>query len=54
MADHKKQITLTDVNQKILSNDLYNDQIDGGMKWIQDGWNSKVRGSCNCKNNQIN
>ena len=25
MADHKTEITLTDLQQKILSNDLYND-----------------------------
>ena len=31
MADHKKEITLTDVQQKILSNDLYNDTDNKGL-----------------------
>ena len=35
MADHKKEITLTDLQQKILSNDLYNDTDNAGLdKWI--------------------
>ena len=31
MADHKKEITLTDLQQKILSNDLYNDTDNKGL-----------------------
>ena len=43
MADHKKQITLTDLQQKILSNDLYNDADNAGIdKWIQDAVDGKV------------
>ena len=43
MADHKKQITLTDVQQKILSNDLYNDTDNAGLdKWIQDAVDGKI------------
>ena len=30
MAEHKKEITLTDLQQKILSNDLYNDIDNAG------------------------
>ena len=44
MADHKKEITLTDLQQTILSNDLYNDTDNAGIDdWIQkavDGKNS--------------
>ena len=43
MADHKKEITLTDLQQKILSNDLYNDTDNAGIdKWIQDAVDGKV------------
>ena len=43
MANHKKQITLTDTQQKILSNDLYNDTDNAGIdKWIQDAVDGKV------------
>ena len=43
MADHKKQITLTDIQQKILSNDLYNDTDNAGIdKWIQDAVDGKI------------
>jgi len=43
MADHKKEITLTDVQQKILSNDLYNDTDNAGLdKWIQDAVDGKI------------
>ena len=31
MANHTKTITLTDVQQKILSNDLYNDTDNAGL-----------------------
>ena len=41
MADHKKEITLTDLQQKILSNDLYNDTdnkgLDDGIQAAVDG-----------------
>ena len=36
MADHKKEITLTDLQQTILSNDLYNDTDNAGIdEWIE-------------------
>ena len=35
MANHTKTVTLTDLQQKILSNDLYNDTDNAGIdKWI--------------------
>lgn len=35
MANHKKTITITDLQQKILSNDLYNDTDNLGIDdWI--------------------
>ena len=43
MADHTKTITLTDVQQKILSNDLYNDTDNAGINtWIQEAMDGKV------------
>jgi hypothetical protein len=30
MAEHKKEVTLTDLQQTILSNDLYNDTDNAG------------------------
>ena len=43
MADHKKQITLTDTQQKILSNDLYNDTDNKGIDdWIQGAIDGKI------------
>jgi len=43
MADHNKQITLTDVQQKILSNDLYNDTDNKGLDdWIQAAVDGKI------------
>ena len=43
MAEHNKQITLTDLQQKILSNDLYNDTDNAGIdKWIQDAVDGKI------------
>ena len=37
MADHTKTITLTDVQQKILSNDIYNDTDNKGIDdWVQE------------------
>ena len=43
MAEHKKEITLTDLQQKILSNDLYNDTDNAGVdNWIQDAVDGKI------------
>jgi len=44
MADHTKTITLTDLQQKILSNDLYNDPSDnsGLDAWIDDAMTGKL------------
>ena len=37
MATHKKEVSLTDLQQTILSNDLYNDTDNAGIdKWVQD------------------
>ena len=43
MAAHKKEITLTDLQQKILSNDLYNDTDNAGLDdWIQKAVDGKI------------
>jgi len=43
MADHTKTITLTDIQQKILSNDLYNDTDNAGLDgWIQGAIDGKL------------
>ena len=44
MANHTKTITLTDLQQKILSNDLYNDVSDnaGVDAWIDGAINGKL------------
>ena len=43
MAEHKKEITLTDLQQKILSNDLYNDTDNAGIDtWIQAAVDGKI------------
>ena len=44
MANHDKTITLTDLQQKILSNDLYNDVSDnaGVDAWIDGAINGKL------------
>jgi hypothetical protein len=44
MANHDKTITLTDLQQKILSNDLYNDTSDnaGVDAWIDGAINGKL------------
>ena len=43
MADLKKEITLTDLQQKILSNDLYNDTDNKGLDdWIQAAVDGKI------------
>ena len=46
MAEHKKEITLTDLQQKILSNDLYNDTDNAGLdEWIQKAVDGKISNS---------
>ena len=43
MASHKKTITLTDLQQKILSNDLNNDTDNAGLDaWIQNAVDGKI------------
>ena len=43
MANHTITITLTDVQQQILSNDLYNDSDNGGLDaWVQGAMNGKI------------
>ena len=43
MATHNKTITLTDLEQKILSNDLYNDTDNAGLdEWIQGAMDGKL------------
>jgi hypothetical protein len=43
MADHTKTVTLTDLQQKILSNDLYNDTDNAGLDdWIQGAIDGKI------------
>ena len=43
MATHKKEVSLTDLQQKILSNDLYNDTDNAGLDtWIQNAVDGKI------------
>ena len=43
MANHTKTITLTDIQQKILSNGLYNDTDNAGIDdWIQGAVDGKI------------
>jgi len=43
MSNHTKTITLTDLEQKILSNDLYNDTDNAGIdEWIQSAVDGKI------------
>jgi len=43
MATHTKIVSLTDLQQKILSNDLYNAADNAGLdKWIQDAVDGKI------------
>jgi len=43
MAEHKKEIALTDLEQKILSNDLYNDTDNAGLdEWLQGAIDGKL------------
>ena len=46
MANHTKTVVLTDLQQKILSNDLYNDTDNAGIDtWIQDAVNAQINKS---------
>ncbi len=43
MATHKKEVSLTDLQQKILKNDLYSDTDNAGLDaWIQDAVDGKI------------
>jgi len=43
MATHNKTVSITDLQQKILSNDLYNDTDNAGLDlWIQNAYDGKV------------
>ena len=43
MATHTKTVSLTDLQQKILKNDLYSDTDNAGLdSWIQDAVNGKI------------
>ena len=43
MATHNKTISLTDLQQTILKNDLYSDTDNAGLdSWIQDAVNGKI------------
>ena len=43
MANHTKTITLSETQQKILSNDLYNDTDNAGLDdWIQEAVDGKI------------
>ena len=43
MATHNKTLSITDLQQTILSNDLYNDTDNAGIDlWIQNAINGKV------------
>ena len=46
MATHKKEVSLTDLQQTILSNDLYNDTDNAGLDlWIQNAVDGKINNS---------
>jgi len=46
MANHTKNIVLTDLQQQILSNDLYNDTDNAGIDtWIQGAVNGRINKS---------
>ncbi len=46
MATHTKTVSLTDLQQKILSNDLYNDSDNAGLDlWIQNAIDGKINNS---------
>ena len=43
MATHTKTVSITDLQQTILSNDLYNDTDNAGLdEWIQNAVDGKV------------
>ena len=43
MANHSKTITINDDDQKMLSNDLYNDTDNAGIDaWIQGAIDGKI------------
>ena len=43
MATHKKEVSITDLQQKILSDSLYNDTDNAGLdKWVQDAVDGKI------------
>jgi hypothetical protein len=43
MATHTKTVSLTDLQQTILSNDLYNDTDNAGLdNWIQEAVDGKI------------
>ena len=43
MATHNKTVSLTDLQQTIQSNDLYNDTDNAGLDlWIQNAVNGKI------------
>ena len=43
MATHTKTVSLTDLQQKILKNDLYSDTDNAGLdSWIQDAVDRKI------------
>ena len=43
MATHTKTVSLTDLQQKILKNDLHSDTDNAGLdKWIQDAVDCKI------------
>ena len=43
MANHTYTVTLTDTQQQLLSNDLYNDTDNAGIdKWIQNAVDGKI------------
>ena len=43
MATHKKEVSLTDLQQKILSDSLHNDTDNAGLDlWIQNAYDGKV------------
>ena len=43
MATHKKEVSLTDLQQTILKNDLYSDTDNAGLdEWIQSAVDGKI------------
>tara|TARA_R100000995_G_scaffold76856_1_gene46664 strand:+ start:263 stop:547 length:285 start_codon:yes stop_codon:yes gene_type:complete len=43
MANHTKTLTLTDLQQQILSNDLYNDSDNAGIdEWVDAAMTGKI------------